>query len=56
MPHHAGQEIAENAPTPGATEDVPDELFCSWIIHKAAGLNFKLNFKNASFRDSSPVN
>ena len=25
MPHYAGQEIAENAPTPGATEDVPDE-------------------------------
>ena len=26
MPHHAGQEIAENAPIPGATEDVPDEF------------------------------
>ena len=25
MPHHAGQEKAENAPTPGATEDVSDE-------------------------------
>ena len=26
MLHHAGQEIAENAPTPEATEDVPDEF------------------------------
>ena len=25
MPHHAEHEIAENAPTPGVTEDVPDE-------------------------------
>ena len=25
MSHHAGQEIAEKAPTLGATEDVPDE-------------------------------
>ena len=26
MPHHARQEIAENAPTPGASEDAPDEF------------------------------
>ena len=40
MPHYAGQEIAENALTPGATEDVPDESVV----------------KNASFRECSPVN
>ena len=26
MPHHAGQEIAKKCPTPGTSEDVPDEF------------------------------
>ena len=50
MPHHSEQEIAENAPPLGQLKVFLMKL------HKAAELNFTLNFKKASFRDSSPVN